>query len=43
MTRAALGTSDDLVPWYTRFGFTKVARERTATIKTMGSKHGQFD
>ncbi|HEY3557712.1 MAG TPA: GNAT family N-acetyltransferase, partial [Kribbella sp.] len=31
-TRAALGTSDDLSPWYTRFGFTEIARERSALI-----------
>lgn len=31
-SRAALGTSDELVPWYTRFGFSKVGRERTATL-----------
>lgn len=31
-SQAALGTSDALVPWYTRFGFAEVARERTATV-----------
>ena len=40
-TQAGLGTSDELVPWYTRFGFTKVARERTATLSNpVRAEHG---
>jgi GNAT superfamily N-acetyltransferase len=31
-SRASLGTSDELAPWYSRFGFTEVGRERTALI-----------
>ncbi|WP_427896418.1 GNAT family N-acetyltransferase [Kribbella sp. GL6] len=31
-THAALGTSDELVPWYGRFGFVEVGRERSAVI-----------
>ena len=31
-SHAALGTSDELVPWYGRFGFAEVGRERSAVI-----------
>lgn len=31
-SHAALGTSDELVPWYGRFGFTEVGRERSAVV-----------
>ena len=31
-SRAGLGTSDELVPWYSRFGFAEVGRERSAVI-----------
>ncbi|HET6742990.1 MAG TPA: GNAT family N-acetyltransferase [Kribbella sp.] len=31
-SQAGLGTSDELTPWYGRFGFTEVGRERSATI-----------
>lgn len=29
---ACLGTTDDLVPWYARLGFTEVGRERSALL-----------
>ncbi|MGW1341278.1 GNAT family N-acetyltransferase [Kribbella sp. NPDC002412] len=31
-SRAGLGTSDELVPWYSRSGFAEVGRERSAVI-----------
>jgi GNAT superfamily N-acetyltransferase len=31
-SRAGLGTSDELVPWYGRFGFAEVGRERSALV-----------
>ena len=31
-SQAALGTSDELAPWYTRFEFTEAGRERSALV-----------
>jgi hypothetical protein len=31
-SRAGLGTSDELVPWYSRFGFAEVGRERLGLL-----------
>jgi GNAT superfamily N-acetyltransferase len=38
-SQAGLGTSDDLAPWYTRFGFTEVGRERSAIVKAEEADH----